>query len=745
VQAVPKSGSGLSTLTASAVYPTSCFENAACNKPTSTTDARGNTTDYDYDTTTGQLLSVTAAAPTTGATRPQTRYSYAIDNDGVYELSTVSQCQTGSSCAGTSDEVKQTVATDDNGNVVSTTIAAGDNSLSATTAGTYDAMGNLLTVDGPLSGSADTIRYRYNAARQLIGTAGPDPDGTGSLKNRAVRNTYTNGLLTKEEIGTVNSQSDTDWAAFSALQAVDMTYDANARPVTAKLSAGSTTYALTQTSYDALGRTDCAAVRMNPSVYGSLPSSACTLGTQGSDGPDRITKATYDAAGRVTTTTSGYGTAEQRDDAIRSFTSNGQVATLTDGESNKTSFVYDGFDRLSQTFYPSTTKGAGTSSTTDYEQNTYDAAGNVTAFRNRAGQTISFTYDALNRQTYKDLPGTEPDVTYTYDLLNRLTGASESGNALSFTYDALGRQLTQTGAQGTITSAYDIAGRRTRITHPDSFYVDQDYLVTGEMTKVRENGATSGVGVLATYAYDDMGQRTSVTYGNGTSQSYSFDAVSRLSALTPSSGTGLPTATFGYNAASQINSRSRSNAALEPSISAGTRTETPNGLNQLTAIDSTSLSYDSNGNLTSDGTKTYGYSSENLLTSATGSVALSYDPAMRLYQVSSNGAATRRLQYDGADLVAEYDTSGNRTARYVHGPGADEPIVQYDSAGTRRFLHKDERGQHRGAQRQLRDRRQHQQLRGVRNPRLIERGPVPVYRPSMGAGARPLLLQGAVL
>jgi RHS repeat-associated protein len=256
----------------------------------------------------------------------------------------------------------------------------------------------------------------------------------------------------------------------------------------------------------------------------------------------------------------------------------------------------------------------------------------------------------------------------------------------------LGRQLTQTGPQGTITSTYDIGGRRTRITHPDAFYVDQDYLVTGELTKVRENGATSGVGVLATYAYDDLGQRTSVTYGNGTSQSYSFDAVSRLSALTPSSGTGLPTATFGYNAASEINSRSRSNAALEPSVTTGSRTETPNGLNQLTAIGSTSLSYDSTGNLTSDGTKTYGYSSENLLTSATGSVALSYDPAMRLYQVSSSGASTRRLQYDGADLVAEYDTSGNRTARYVHGPGADEAIVQYDSSGTRRFLHKDERG-----------------------------------------------------
>jgi YD repeat-containing protein len=37
--------------------------------------------------------------------------------------------------------------------------------------------------------------------------------------------------------------------------------------------------------------------------------------------------------------------------------------------------------------------------------------------------------------------------------------------------------------------------------------VNFDHLVTGEVSKVRENGATSGVGVLATYAYDDQGRR----------------------------------------------------------------------------------------------------------------------------------------------------------------------------------------------------------------------------------------------
>ena len=48
------------------------------------------------------------------------------------------------------------------------TVAAGDNSLSAATAMTYDALGNLLTVDGPLSGTADTTRYRYNGSSKRV-------------------------------------------------------------------------------------------------------------------------------------------------------------------------------------------------------------------------------------------------------------------------------------------------------------------------------------------------------------------------------------------------------------------------------------------------------------------------------------------------------------------------------------------------------------------------------------------------
>jgi RHS repeat-associated protein len=699
---VAKSGSGLATISTTASFPSSCTVAASCNQPTSTTDARGNTTDYAYDSTTGLPTSVTLPAPTSGANRPQTRYGYTLDSaSGVNRLTSLSQCQTGASCAGTSDEVKTAIGYDSNGNVTSQSVGAGDASLTANTAMTYDALGNMLTVDGPLSGTGDTTRYRYNAARQVVGTVSADPDGTGSLKNRAVRTTYTNGLPTKVEQGTVNSQSDSDWTAFSTLQEVNTAYDANARPVSEGRAAASTTYALTQASYDALGRVQCVAQRMNPTYFSSLPSDACTLGTTSTSyGADRIVKKTYDAAGQVTLVQTGYGVSGiQSDDVTTAYTNNGKVASVTDAESNKTSYVYDGLDRLYQTQYPSSTKGAGTSNSSDYQQYAYDANGNVTSQRNRDATSIAITYNALNRPTYKNLPNTatyEFDVSYSYDLLGHATQALDTNtHYVNMTWDALGRQTGETSNFYARTYAWDLAGRRTRITHGDGFYVDYDYLVTGEMAHVRENGATSGVGVLATYGYDDLGRRTSLTRGDGSATSYGYDAVSRLTSLADDlSGTSYDqTLGFTYNPADQITQNTRSNDAYawtgHYNVNRG---YTANGLNQYTASGSVTPTYDAKGNLTSAGSTTYSYTSENKLATAGGNL-LAYDPLGRMHYYPQGGVA---FMFEGDHILAELNLTNLSliARRYVFGANADEPLAWYEGSGTtdRRFLHQDERG-----------------------------------------------------
>ena len=155
------------------------------------------------------------------------------------------------------------------------------------------------------------------------------------------------------------------------------------------------------------------------------------------------------------------------------------------------------------------------------------------------------------------LPIVEPRIDHWFQNSRRTSVSAEIDTDDDFlntyTFDALGRNLSQVSPLGTVAYEHDAAGRRTKLTYPGTgLFLNYDYLVTGEITKIRENNASSGAGVLATYAYDDLGRRTSLTRGNGTTTSYSHDPVSRLSQLVQNlSGTTHDlTLGFGLNPAS---------------------------------------------------------------------------------------------------------------------------------------------------------------------------------------------------
>jgi len=711
---VAKSGSGLANIVTSATYDATCVSAVKCNKPNTTTDARGSVTDYTYDTTHGGVLTKTVPAPTTGGIRPQTRYNYtalyawaygAPKDTPVYRLTGISTCQTTASCAGTADETKTTItyqvgSSSVGSNITPTASTSGNGSgtLAATTATTYDTIGNLIMEDGPLSGTADTKRIRYDARRQAIGLIAPDPDGPGSRKHAAQRISYTDdGQISVTEAGTVNSQSDGDWALFIPSQAVTSSYDGYGRKTKDVLSSGGTSYGVSQYSYDALSRPLCSAVRMNSATWTSLPSSACDQATPvGSHGADRVSKTTYDDAGQITKVETAYGTADASDNVRYSYTDNGLTSYVWDAEGNPTAFQYDGHDRLWARFYPKADR-SGVNWFGDYETFTPDANGNITSYRLRDGQSIGVTYDNLNRMTAKDVPNTaynEFDITYSYDLLGRLIAASNSaGGYVTRSYDALSRPLTDNNQFYGKTLQYDLAGRMTRFTWADGNYVDYDYDMAGNVTAIRENGASSGVGVLATYAYDDLGRRTGITRGNGTVASYGYDAVSRVSSLAENfAGTSHDfTLGFTYNPASQFATTSRSNDMFAWGGHYNRdKTEAPNGLNQLTAQGAVSLAYDSRGNVSAIAATPYTYTSENRLATSP-ATSLYHDPLGRLLW------STVGIRYDvtGSQITTELNGATNATVRrYVWGPGTDEPIVWYEGAGVtdRRWLHADERG-----------------------------------------------------
>ncbi len=712
---VAKPGSGLADRLLQSSFPTSCSNRLTCNKPDYTIDARNNRTDFTYDSVHGGVLTATLPAPAVGAVRPQRRYTYGqfyawYKNAAgtlvqapspVWLVTSISECRTQASCAATADETLTTFAygspgTANNLLLTSRTVRAGDSSVSATTSWTYDEWANTLTEDGPLPGGADTTRTRYDAMRRVIGVISADPDGTGPLPHRAVRTTYDPvGRVVKTERGTVNSQSDADWAAFAALESAEHVRDVVGRVVSTTTKGGSTTYASSQTSYDGAWRPECTTLRMDPAQWGGQ-TNACAAQTTGVYGPDRISKNIYDAAGQLIKKQRAVGTTIQTDEESYTYTLNGKPLSVTDGENNTTSFEYDGFDRIFRTRYPVTTQGAQASSSTDVEQVSYDANDNITQRHLRDGQVINSAYDALNRPTSKDLPAPESDVSYSYDLQGRALTMTQGAASVTRSYNALGRTQTEATTQGTVSYQHDAAGRRTRTTWPDGFYVTQDFLVTGEFSAIREYGAGSGIGVLAAYGYDNLGRRLSLTRGNGTVTSLGYDGVSRLTSLAHNLAGAAQdvSSTFSYNPASQIVTWTRDNDTYAWTAHYNlNRLYGINGLNQVTDSGSVLFGYDGRGNLTNQSSNAYGYTAENRLVNASSGATFSYDPLGRLLQ-SSSTSGTTQFQYDGVNLVAEYNASGQLLRRYVHGPGVDEPVVWYEGSGTsnRRWLHRDERG-----------------------------------------------------
>lgn len=714
-----KPGSGAADIVSSANYDSTCSVAAKCNSPNYVIDARGNRSDFTYNSA-GLLSRVQLPAATGGAPRSQIDYTYSDlyaqekNSSGVLVNATVPQkkltkitaCASAATCSGSANETVLTLAYN-NANLLltSVTTASGNGSLSATTSYAYDARDNLISVEGPLAGTADTTTYFYDTKDRLIGEIGPDPDGGGLQGRAASRTTYdSSNRVTRVEAGSATAATLAALNAMTVLQTVDTVHDANGNVVKQTVSGTAGPVQVSQFSYDADNRLTCTAQRMNPAAWASLPASACTMGALGTGpnafGPDRITRNHYDSSGRAWKVQTAVGTNDVTDEVTAQFTANSQTAYLIDGENNRTTYEYDGHDRTQKVRFPVATKGANASSTTDYIQLGYDVTDNVTSRRLRDGTTITFGYDTLNRLTLKNLPGSEPDVTYAYDLLSRPTGVVQGSKTLGFAFDALGRNTSQTASLGTTSYAYDAAGRRTRVTWPavsgaSSLYVDYDYDVAGKITKIRENGATSGVGVLASYAYDAHGRGSSLTFGNGTVQSVGLDAAQRMASLTNNlAGSSYDSTTsFAYNPASQIASQTRSNDAYAWTGHYNIdRNYTANGLNQLTNAGGTALGYDARGNLTSSGSDIFGYNSENRLVSGPGSLALSYDPAGRLDAVTKGG--TTRFQYDGLAMIGEYSSAGAVLNRYVHAPGIDTPLVWYAGAGLadRRFLMADERG-----------------------------------------------------
>ncbi len=246
----------------------------------------------------------------------------------------------------------------------------------------------------------------------------------------------------------------------------------------------------------------------------------------------------------------------------------GNLESILDANGNKTTFTYDGMNRL-------THEEDANTNTWDYE---YDPVGNrkvrIDALRQRtdyayyddnqlkridyqANQTfVEYSYDENNnRLSMTDHLGL---THWQYDKLDRVTDVTDPFNRhLGYAYDALNRTgltypdgrtvsygyylndwlKTVTDPESNVTGyERDPAGRVTHITNPNSTVSDLTYDRANRLLTLR-NYQVGGAGKLNsafTYTYDDVGQRTRMVAEYGwrnpplVTSDYTYDGLRRL-------------------------------------------------------------------------------------------------------------------------------------------------------------------------------------------------------------------------
>jgi len=391
------------------------------------------------------------------------------------------------------------------------------------------------------------------------------------------------------------------------------------------------------------------------------------------DPAGRTTRYEYDVLNQVTKLTDPAGNITQA-----AYDANSNLLSITDTRGKVTSYTYDNMDRVVTRTDP----------LLHTETLEYDLGGNLVKVTDRRGKITTYGYDALHRivfigyGTVGSGPGAtyESTITNNYDAAGHLTSTVDSvAGTITLTYDNLDRLTSEVTPQGTVSYTYDAAGRQTSMTVTGQTPVTYTYDDASRLTQITQGTAT------ATIAYDNANRRTSLTLSNGVAVNYDYDAASQLTSLTYlRNATTLGTLTYAYNNAGQRIKIGGSYARTGlPAAEAG---KVYNDNNQITQRGAATLTYDGNGNLTSDGVNTYVWNARNQLASISGpglSASFQYDAFGRRISKTLNGSTTGFL-YNGAAVVEEI-ASGTPVATMLTG-SANELLTRTDASGTNSYL-----------------------------------------------------------
>jgi len=366
---------------------------------------------------------------------------------------------------------------------------------------------------------------------------------------------------------------------------------------------------------------------------------------------------TYDALGQMTEATDSLGNKTKAMYDLR-----GNLIQITDAKGNVNRFEFDRNNRVVKEILP-------LGQVTTYQ---YDDAGNVLQRSAPDGGRSVFSYDLAGRvkeaKLYKAGGVLARTMTYAWDAEDNLTGWSDTDHPLARTTSAV--------------IAFDDANRKTgeTVTYP--------------------GGSTLGYG----YTYSAAGNKTALTWPDGTRIGYTYSAHNELDSVTIPGEGAISVAEFKWVAPAKIalpggTTKERTLDGLlnleglrvkgpnqqtvltlantygkVQELKTSTRTDTVGG---ASATRSNAYQYDAENRLTqavADNGGVFGTDTENFTLDAVGnriahskvSGAWTYDANNRLIQRGTGSAATT---YD-------YDASGNQTKRTE--PGGKVTLYEYD-------------------------------------------------------------------
>jgi RHS repeat-associated protein len=564
---------------------------------------------------------------------------------------------------------------------------------------TYNPYGALLTVDGPLSGTGDTVTYTYNSSGYLssitneVGqtTTISSIDGRGLPTTIVDPNGVTTSLIYDSE-GRLASYT-ADPSGLSATTTIihnavgdvtkvvrpngeylQYTYS-DARQVTRIEDASGAAMIYTR---DKLGNPTGLEVKdaggnlqlSQTGVFDEIGRLSKLIGAssqtwvQGYDKTDNLVSITdpranviawsFDALNRLIKVT-------DEELNVVNLTRNGkdEITNYSDPRSLNTGFVRNGFGDVIQ----STSSDVGTS------VYVYNALGKVTQITDGRGIVTSLSYDNAGRLLTKQYPAsTSENIVYTWDGtaggnkgVGHVTRIDDQSGSIQFSYNALGQVIQETKTTSsiayTVSYAYDLSGNISQITYPSGRTVNYSRGSTGQVTGVTTKASTSSpTAILASAAaYQPFGSLQTLTYGNGLVLSKSFTQDYNLSALSVAQGSTLIVSlSYGY-----ANGDFDVTSITDNIVAARSEDYTYTASHRLQSASGSwgvqSFVQDSVGNRTSD-----------IFNDGTTTVTrvLAYPSnSNRLSGITQASMPVRTLSYDGAGNVTT-DVQGSTTYNY---------------------------------------------------------------------------------